>query len=158
MAATYASYATQVSEALRALLGETGVEVDPAVGFVSCGVNADEHFVPESSLERHLVGWSKLKGHGSWADGSCCIRDRGSAMENGDVDPSAVQLYAVCGVIVNRCAEVLTVHFVVGSSTTADAREKKTQLVMQRVLTIQRKVTMFRVCRVCWSPRQRGSL
>ncbi|KAF1772322.1 hypothetical protein GQ600_23578 [Phytophthora cactorum] len=59
MAASYAAYATQVSEALQTLLETTRVKVEPAVEFVSCGAGLNEHFVPKTSLEMHLVGVSK---------------------------------------------------------------------------------------------------
>ncbi|KAG3194424.1 hypothetical protein PC128_g9358 [Phytophthora cactorum] len=54
MAASYAAYATQVSEALQTLLETTRVKVEPAVEFVSCGAGLNEHFVPKTSLEMHL--------------------------------------------------------------------------------------------------------
>ncbi|KAG7379160.1 hypothetical protein PHYPSEUDO_008936 [Phytophthora pseudosyringae] len=54
MTATYAAYATQVSDALETLLKTTRVKVEPAVEFVSCGATLHEHFVPKTSLEKHL--------------------------------------------------------------------------------------------------------
>lgn len=55
MAAAYTMYATQVSDALQTLVKTTGVKVNPAVDFVSCGSGLHEHFVPKTSLEKHLV-------------------------------------------------------------------------------------------------------
>ncbi|CAI5742438.1 unnamed protein product [Peronospora destructor] len=54
MAAAYATYAIQVSDALQTLVKTTGVKVDPAVEFVSCDSGLHEHFVPKTSLEKHL--------------------------------------------------------------------------------------------------------
>ncbi|KAG6621995.1 uncharacterized protein IUM83_07373 [Phytophthora cinnamomi] len=53
-ASEYAAYATQVSDALRTLLQTTGVRMETAAEFVSCGAGRREHFVPKASLERHL--------------------------------------------------------------------------------------------------------
>ncbi|KAK1941843.1 YTH domain-containing family protein 1 [Phytophthora citrophthora] len=54
MAEMYAAYAEQVSDALQRILDTTRVEMGPAVDFVSCGVGLHEHFVPKTSLEKHL--------------------------------------------------------------------------------------------------------
>ncbi|CAI5735255.1 unnamed protein product [Hyaloperonospora brassicae] len=53
-ATTYAAIAAQAADALQALVQSTRVKVEPAVTFVSCGSPLHEHFVPESSLEKHL--------------------------------------------------------------------------------------------------------
>lgn len=55
MAAAYAAYATRVSDALETLMETTDMKVEPAVEFVSCGAGLHEHFVPKTSLEKHLV-------------------------------------------------------------------------------------------------------
>ncbi|KAG6965922.1 hypothetical protein JG687_00005148 [Phytophthora cactorum] len=62
MAASYAAYATQVSEALQTLLETTRVKVEPAVEFVSCGAGLNEHFVPKTSLEMHLFYYGRRNG------------------------------------------------------------------------------------------------
>ncbi|KAL7686938.1 putative U11/U12 small nuclear ribonucleoprotein 48kDa protein [Plasmopara halstedii] len=54
MASAYAAYATQVLNALETLLETTGIKIEPAVNFVSCGEGLNEHFVPKASLETHL--------------------------------------------------------------------------------------------------------
>ncbi|KAL4138087.1 hypothetical protein PRIC2_001594 [Phytophthora ramorum] len=50
----YLAFSTQVSDVLQSLLETTGVSVEPAVEFVSCGAKLHEHFVPKASLEKHL--------------------------------------------------------------------------------------------------------
>ncbi|CAH0483021.1 unnamed protein product [Peronospora belbahrii] len=55
MAATYFTYVTNVSNALETLIKTTGVRIEPAVvEFVSCGIDFHEHFVPKTSLKKHL--------------------------------------------------------------------------------------------------------
>ncbi|CAH0483018.1 unnamed protein product [Peronospora belbahrii] len=55
MAATYFTYVTNVSNALETLIKTTGVRTEPAVvEFVSCGIDFHEHFVPKTSLKKHL--------------------------------------------------------------------------------------------------------
>ncbi|UIZ27673.1 hypothetical protein KXD40_005634 [Peronospora effusa] len=59
MAAAYATYATQISDALQTLVKTTGVKIDPAVEFVSCDSGLHEHFVPKTSLEKHLFFYGR---------------------------------------------------------------------------------------------------